>query len=29
MRSVIKSLKNGPDSGHMEAKIEAFTTGLM
>ena len=29
MRSVIKSLKNGPDSGHMEAKIEAFSTGLM
>jgi DNA repair protein RadC len=29
MRSVIKSLKNRPDSGHMEAKIEAFSTGLM
>jgi len=29
MRSIIKSLKNGPDSGHMEAKIEAFSTGLM
>ena len=28
MRSVIKSLKNRPDSGHMEAKIEAFSTDL-
>src|ERR1022692_5235989 len=29
MRSVIKSVRIKPDGGHMDAKIDMFTTGLV